>query len=126
MTNPVAKSQSITTRPVTDDDTSLLVAIYATTRADELKLLSWWTDEQKAAFVQMQSDAQLAHYRIAFPQAEYSVVMVDDHAVGRLYTAELESDLRILDLTLLPDARNCGFGSFLLRQLLERARQMQK
>ncbi len=119
-------SRSISLRPVEADDNSLLLEIYRSTRADELALVSWWTDEQKDAFVQMQSDAQHAHYRNTFPQAEYLVVLLEHRAVGRLYLAELESELRILDLTLLPEERNSGVGSHLLQQLLEQSRSKRK
>lgn len=121
-----SNSPTISLRPVSTDDQELLLAIYASTRADELALVSWWTDEQKAGFVKLQSDAQHAHYRTTFPQAEYSVIIVNDRPVGRLYTAELDEELRVLDLTLLPKSRNSGVGSFLLNRLLEQSRGMGK
>jgi ribosomal protein S18 acetylase RimI-like enzyme len=126
MTKPSLSSNSITLRTVKPEDSSLLLEIYRSTRADELALVSWWTDEQKNAFVQMQSDAQHAHYRHTFPHAEYLVVLFDDRPVGRLYLAELDSELRILDLTLLPRERNAGIGSYLLKQLIGRSSKEHK
>ena len=117
---------SICLRPATADDSALLLEIYASTRADELNLVSWWTDEQKSTFVKMQSHAQHEHYRNTYPQAQYLVVTRDDKPVGRLYLAENDSEMRILDLTLLPAERNGGIGSFLLRQLMEESITKQK
>lgn len=126
MNEAISSPSSVSLRPVTADDGSLLLAIYRSTRAEELALVSWWSDDQKAAFVQMQLEAQHAHYRNTFPQAEYSVVMVHDRAVGRLYTAEMENELRILDLTLLPEERNAGIGTGILTQLLQACESQQK
>lgn len=114
----VTDELSICLRPATPDDSQLLFEVYASTRADELALVSWWTDEQKFAFVKMQYEAQHEHYRNTYPQAQYLIVTRNDRAVGRLYVAEKESELRILDLTLLPSERNHGVGSYLLRQLI--------
>ena len=113
-------------RPATHDDSPLLFEIYASTRADELALVSSWTDDQKIAFVRMQFDAQHEHYRNTYPQAQYLIVTKNESAVGRLYLAEKESELRILDLTLLPAERNSGVGSYLLRQLIDESTAKQK
>ena len=126
MSEAGSSGRSISLRPINADDSSLLLEIYRSTRAEELALVSWWTEEQKNAFVQMQSDAQHSHYRNTFPQAEYLVVQVDTRAVGRLYLAELESELRILDLTLMPHERNAGVGSYLLERLIEESKSKRK
>lgn len=117
---------SICLRAATADDSPLLLEIYASTRADEMTLVSWWTEEQKSAFVKMQSDAQHEHYRNSYPRAQYSIVTRGGKPVGRLYLAESDSEIRILDLTLLPAERNAGIGSFLLRKLIEESIAKQK
>jgi ribosomal protein S18 acetylase RimI-like enzyme len=126
MSSVVESENSICLRPATVDDSPLLLEIYASTRADELALVSWWTDDQKSAFVKMQSDAQHEHYRNVYPQALYLVITKNEMPVGRLYLAEKESELRILDVTLLPAERNRGVGSYLLRQLIEQSIAKQK
>lgn len=118
--------RSISLRPATPEDAELLVAIYASTRADELALVTWWSDEQKSGFVQMQSEAQHDHYLKTYPQAQYSIVTIDDRPAGRLYLADLEMELRILDLTLLPEYRNSGVGTDLLVQLLAESTKKNK
>lgn len=116
-----AASQShedIRLRRVDGEDAPLMLHIYASTRAEELAQVSWWTDQQKSTFVQHQSNAQHEHYRNVYPQAEYFVVSVDERPVGRLYLVEKDSELRILDLTLLPRERNRGIGTCLLKRLI--------
>lgn len=119
------ETKRISLRPATQQDGNLLLEIYASTRADELALVPW-TAEQKATFVRMQSDAQHEHYRKKYPRAGFSVIVVDQRAAGRLYLAENESEIRILDLTLLPNERNHGVGTILLRKLIEEATKKKK
>ena len=46
----------------TENDIQFIVAVYRSTREEELKLTNW-TEEQKSAFIYMQSMAQLAEYK---------------------------------------------------------------
>ena len=82
-----------------------------------------WTDEQKAAFLDMQFEAQHRYYREQFPDADYLVVEMDGDAVGRIYLHRREDELRLIDIALLPEARNRGLGGKLLRDLLEEGQE---
>jgi len=113
-------TSTITVRPVQPDDVSFLLLLYASTRADELALVPW-TDEQRHAFVSMQFSAQQDHYLKQYPQAIHDIVVVDERPIGHLYVARLEHEMRIIDLTIVPEQRNAGVGSFLLRRLLDEA-----
>jgi RimJ/RimL family protein N-acetyltransferase len=109
--------KQITLRPVTPADKSLLLELYASTRADEMALLPW-SNEQKQAFVLTQFNAQQQHYQKTYPGANHNIILFDDRMVGRLYVARLETEIRIVDITLHPRDRNRGIGSNLLRSLL--------
>ena len=111
---------NITLRPVGPDDTQFLMEVYGSTRADELALTPW-TTEQRQAFIQHQFTAQQAHYSQNYPNASHDVILADGRQVGRLYVARLEREIRIIDLTLLPHERNVGIGTYLIRQLLAEA-----
>jgi ribosomal protein S18 acetylase RimI-like enzyme len=112
--------QPIALRPVTPADGSFLLEIYASTRADEMALLPW-PDEQKQAFVLAQFNAQRQHYQQTYPEANHDVILFNGRLVGRLYIARLETEIRIVDITLHPRDRNRGIGSNLLRSLLGEA-----
>ncbi|MDX6481054.1 MAG: hypothetical protein QOG85_1564 [Gaiellaceae bacterium] len=105
-------------RPVTPDDRHFLLRVYASTREEELRLVDW-SDDQKAAFVQQQFDAQDAHYREHYDPATFDVIEVDGEPVGRLYVARWEDEIRIMDIALVPAHRGRGIGSALLRDLLD-------
>jgi ribosomal protein S18 acetylase RimI-like enzyme len=117
--------ESINLRCVTPEDEQLLLKIYSSTRAEELERIPW-SEEQKLAFLQMQSKAQHDHYREVYKQAEYLLILRGDRPIGRLYKAEKESEVRVLDLTILPEERNGGVGTYLLRNLITEAEQLNK
>ena len=112
---------NVTLQPVGPDDHDFLVDVYTSTRADELALVPW-TKEQQQAFVQSQFAAQQAHYAQKYPAANHDVIVANGRAVGRLYVARLDQEIRIVDITLLPAERNAGIGSYLIRQLIDEAK----
>jgi len=107
-------------RPVTEADASVLLELYASSRAQELSVVPW-TPEQKKAFVEMQFAAQQAHYKAEHPQAGHSMICLEGVPVGRLYLDRAAEKFHILDITVLPQQRNAGIGSWVLRQIMEEA-----
>ena len=110
----------ITLRDATEEDEGFLREVYASTRAAELALVPW-NEEQRAAFLRMQFDAQHFHYHSQFPEASYQIILQDGKPIGRLYVLRNEEEIRIMDITLLPQNRNAGIGSSLIRELLQEA-----
>lgn len=107
-------------RPVGEDDLEFLQAVYASSREAELAHVPW-SDDQRAAFLQMQFTAQLNHYREHLPAAEHDIILIDERPAGRLYAERREREIRILDITLLTAERNRGVGSGLIGALLAEA-----
>jgi GNAT superfamily N-acetyltransferase len=120
MAEAIRGGRSVTLRPATSDDDPFLALVYAGTRAAELAAVPW-TDEEKAAFVQMQFAAQAQYYREHYPNTSFDVIVLDDEPVGRLYVARWSDEIRIVDIALLPEYCNRGIGSTLLRQLRSEA-----
>lgn len=110
----------ITLRDALPADERFLFEVYASTRAEEMALVPW-NEEQRKSFLTMQFAAQHSHYREQFPEANYGVILRDDQAVGRLYVLRDKTETRILDITVLPEYRNRGIGTSLLRDLLDEA-----
>ena len=81
-----------------------------------------WTDGQKKAFLNMQFDAQHRYYREQFPAADYLVIERDGEAIGRIYLDRRADELRLIDIALIPEARNQGLGKALLLDLLDEGR----
>src|SRR5713226_10423170 len=108
---------TIALRDVAPEDEALLREIYACARARELAMVSW-SNEQREAFLRFQFDAQDSYYRSQYPEASYRLILDDGEAVGRLYVFKDAAEIRILDITVLPQYRNTGIGSSLIRELL--------
>lgn len=101
-------------------DLPFLFRLYASTREDELAPVPW-NAEQKAAFLAQQFQAQHSHYMQHMPQADWMVIELDGQPVGRLYLDTRESELRIVDIALMPAQRGRGLGRAILTDVLELA-----
>ena len=116
---------SITLRSVQDTDAAFLLAVYASTRAAELSLVNWST-EQKQDFVEMQFNAQKAHYARYYPAAEYSIILRDGAPIGRLIVDRSGPKLLLMDIVLLPEHCNQGIGTGIIHDLMAEADQAGK
>jgi len=115
----------IALRPERPEDESLLFALYATTREDELDLTGW-DAATRSAFVQMQFKAMRQGYASMFPHGQFSIVLSGDIAVGRMVVHRDQSEIRLVDMVLTPDARSRGIGGRLVQTLQAEARQAGK
>lgn len=94
----------------------ILRDIYASTRTEELALTDW-NHEQKEAFIDHQFHAQHDYYQKVYSSASYQMIHIRGAAGGRLYLMDWAEDLRIIDITLLPQYRNQGYGTGILQSL---------
>ncbi|AMY03074.1 GNAT family N-acetyltransferase [Mesorhizobium ciceri] len=107
-------------RAAVDADMPFLSRLYASTRLEELAVTAW-SDAQKADFLGMQFQAQHAHYRKHYPEADWLVVERAGKDIGRLYIERWPSQHRIIDIAFLPHHRRKGHGTALLCDLIDEA-----
>lgn len=112
-------------RPITDSDLEFLYQVYASTRSAEMALVDW-DDTQKEAFLRFQFNAQHKYYQENYSQAQFSIVCHNGLPIGRLYLDRRETEIRIVDITLLPEQRGQGTGSRILGQVLAEGDQTGK
>ena len=110
----------VTLRPSTAADEDFLYSVYASTRQEELAQLNW-TEEEKASFLLQQFIAQQRHYHEQYAGASHDLIEVDGQPGGRLYVARRETEIRVMEIALLPEYRGRGIGTWLLNQLLDEA-----
>ena len=115
-----AAGAGLTFRGSTDVDLPFLSQLYASTRLEELAVTSW-AEAQKTAFLEMQFQAQHAHYRKYYPDADWLVIRHAGSDIGRLYIERWPGEHRIIDIAFLPAFRGKGFGSALLSDLIDEA-----
>jgi GNAT superfamily N-acetyltransferase len=117
---PLDAGAGISFRLAGPEDDTFLLGVYASTREEEMAL-THWNIEQQQAFVAMQFNAQHLDYRSKYPEAEYLIILLGGHGVGRLYVANTEEWIEILDVTILPEHRNKTLGAMIIKELMAEA-----
>ncbi|WP_352521623.1 MULTISPECIES: GNAT family N-acetyltransferase [unclassified Mesorhizobium] len=115
-----AAALGLALRPETDADRPFMAALYASTRTAELAGVPW-PPEDKTQFLDMQFQAQHAHFRRYYPQGEWHVVTHAGQDIGRLYLERWPSQHRIIDIAFLPVHCGKGFGTALLGDVIDEA-----
>jgi ribosomal protein S18 acetylase RimI-like enzyme len=105
-------------RPSTFDDEQFLYRLYASTREDELAVVTW-SESEKETFLTTQFNAQHTFYHQQFNEAEFLIIEQDNEPIGRLYLDRRDDEIRIVDIALLPSHRNRGIGTKYLETILE-------
>lgn len=111
-------------QPASFEDSDFLFHVYASGRAQELAALPW-TKSQKSEFLTMQFSAQSSAYQIQFPDLIHSLILDRGVPIGRLLVERRESEIRLVDLCLLPEHRGQGIGTELIGQLIQEACETQ-
>ena len=112
---------SIQLRPAAAADEDFLRQLYKSSRGDDLRALGW-NEDRVGEFLEMQYEAQQRFFDSEYQRASDQIIVRGDHPVGRLFVVRREHEIRCVDVALLPEYRNAGAGTFLLRQLQEEAR----
>jgi ribosomal protein S18 acetylase RimI-like enzyme len=108
---------SFSLRPARPDDEDFLCEVYSSTRREELD--SWgWDATQRDAFLKLQFAGHQAHFTNQFPGADHNIVMAGGRRIGRMVIVRMDQEIRLADIALLPEYRNAGIGTSLIRELL--------
>lgn len=119
---------TIQLRPVLPSDQDFLKMVYFSTREKEMERVSHWTAEMKEAFLNQQFNAQHNYYHSTYLEANFLIILYKNMAIGRLYIDEFlgNKDIRIIDISILPNWRNKGIGKSILTEILNQAKSQDK
>lgn len=118
-------NNSPTLRPATGEDAAFLLEVYKSSRGEDLRELGW--DETRITeFLDMQYEAQRTFDDQDYAQANDEVILSAGKRAGRLLVDSREHEIRCVDLALLPEFRNQGWGTLLLRRLQREAKAAHK
>lgn len=109
-------NMAISLRPALPSDDEFLFSVYASTRAEEMYLVDW-NPARKEAFLRMQFHAQRQQYQFTFPDAIHQIIEFNGVPAGRLIVDRSAHETYLVDVALLPDFRDLGLGTSLLRSL---------
>lgn len=120
--NVTVNQSKITVRDAVEQDAPFFEKLYFETRRDEFASLGW-DDNQLEPLLKMQFNIQIQGYKMQYPGARTSVIETDGTAVGRMITTD---EIILVDIAVLPEWRNHGIGSFVLKELLNNAESEKK
>lgn len=112
-----AAQAQIALRPERADDAAFLFALFRSHSLVELTALPVDVATREA-LVRMQFTSQTKTYREQFPDARFDIVERDGIPVGRLIVDDDGAAACIVDFALLPDSRNRGLGTAIMRAVL--------
>lgn len=117
-----ALPEGFSLRAETPEDFDFVTSLYASVREQELSV-SGWSDAEKEKFIRWQSGLQRDHYRKHYPDAWFWIMERAGKAMGRIYVDLRGTDLRLMEVTLVPEWRNQGLGAAVIGALVDFARE---
>jgi ribosomal protein S18 acetylase RimI-like enzyme len=72
-------------------------------------------------FVQQQFEAQHRYWQENYTETCWDLILSENTPIGRLYVARWPSEIRIVDVALMPEHRGAGIGTRLIRELFAEA-----
>ena len=120
-----AASPTLALRPILPEDEQFLFEVYESTRADELAQLPW-SEAQLAAFLKMQLNARDQSYRMYYRELDDRIILFQNQRAGRLIVSRTDKEITLVDIALLPEYRNAGIGTALIRDLFAEADKMNR
>jgi ribosomal protein S18 acetylase RimI-like enzyme len=112
--------KSISLRPVTEDDQEFLLALYKSSRGDDLRGLGW-DEERITEFLEMQYEAYQNVLTNDHPDIQDQIVLSFGEPVGHLAVEQRPEEIRLVDCSLLPEQRQHGIGTLLIQELQTQA-----
>lgn len=103
-----------------DGDYPFLERLYLSVRWEEL-INSGWPEQAKLDFLRHQFSLQYRHYAAHYGGTDFGILEFQDEPIGRWYVFRSREDLRVVDVSLLPEWRGQGIATALFGQLLSEA-----
>lgn len=99
--------------------------LFSSLKTDELG--AWdWPAEQREQLIRMQYQAHQQHHQPGTILCDDYIVCLFEQSIGRLILQRTDTRIQLADIVLLPEFRNLGIGTQLIRQLQHEAQQTQR
>ena len=102
------------------DDEAVWYELHAAIRAEELAMETW-DPALRTQILRQQLDAQRQSCRERYPDADERLILRGDTPIGWVVVDRGGSELRIIDIALVPEARRHGIGTLIVRDLQQQA-----
>lgn len=112
----------ITLRQETAEDEAFLRRLFIALRRGEFAPIGMG-EAQLEALLGTQFQLQRTHFRMMFPDADWSIVEHKGVPIGRLYVGRTMAARVLVDISLLPEWSGRGIGAALIDHMLAEARK---
>ncbi|MDD2754664.1 MAG: GNAT family N-acetyltransferase [Methanothrix sp.] len=103
-------------RAACQEDESFFFSIFCSIREPDFAFLG---ELERKNLLKLQFVAQQGHYQVNMPEAEHLIVLQDGGPIGRMTFVLRNDELHLAEIALLPDHRNHGIGSILMKRLIK-------
>jgi predicted GNAT family acetyltransferase len=111
---------TVSLRSEMDADERFLRRLVTETVAEQLGARAW-PEEMRGQLLALQYAARRQSIHAAFPEGESRIIEVDGEGAGWLFVAEMEQEIRLVDIMIVEAHRHKGIGSTVIRQVIEGA-----
>ena len=119
------RALNISLRPVEPEDEAFLYEVYRSTRAEELA--AWgWDERQQELFLKMQLRARDQSYLMYYTEISDSIILFEKSRAGRIIISRSDKEIKLVDISLLPEYRGAGLGTSLIKDLFAEADQTKR
>ncbi|WP_460903092.1 GNAT family N-acetyltransferase [Paraburkholderia jirisanensis] len=102
-------------------DRDFLLRVFESTRTAEFVAAGFDTDTIRGLLAK-QFTMQDEYYRRHYPQGRFDIVLDGERQIGRLYHDwHGNSEVRVIDIALLPEYRGAGIGARLMKTVVAEA-----
>ena len=98
-------------------DIPFLLQLYAQSRAAELEVVPW-TTQQKQQFLEGQFMLQRKHYYQFYDRARFELILFDGIPVGRLYV-HTDIEIRLMDIIVSQEYQQRGIATWCFQRLFQ-------
>ncbi|MEW6131193.1 MAG: GNAT family N-acetyltransferase [Acidobacteriota bacterium] len=116
---------ALSKRPVCTGDEGFLYELYCEVRAADFAGMGI-AQSQLDLILKMQHQAREQSYRFQNPNAAHEIILLDENPIGRMFVSDRGEEFRLVDIALLNEYRNRGFGAKLLGELCDAAQRLNK
>ena len=122
---PLSPAISLMTARFNEPETmALLYLIFKASRDDEM-MRTGWSEAQIDFFLGQQFQLQHRDYTTRYKQAAFYLVEYQGEKCGRLYLDVRDTEILVVDISLLGEFRDRGIGTSLLNWVKDEARALE-
>ena len=114
-------SDTVTRRAATEEDDGFLYDLFKAVRLPEFAFVAM-APAQLELLIRMQYAGQKLSYGGQYPNG-HEIVLLDGNPVGRIWVYRAPEEHHLVDISLMPESRNRGIGSALVREAIAAARE---